>query len=121
MNLMLIYNLSTQQVQMVSQLAQATYADFDPGKIFRLQKDWLRYLGELYREIVAIHDIPGLTAMAPEVEDTDTDQLIDHLFRTLQEMQSELESAQQQAAAASQQPELVGVGGQPGVQSSFPV
>lgn len=122
MNLMLIYNLSTQQVQMVSQLAQATYAKFDPGKIFRLQQDWLRYLGELYREIVEIHDVPGLTAMAPKTDDTDADQLIDQLFRTMAEMQKELESAQQQAAAAAgQQPQLEGVGGQPGVPTPFPV
>jgi hypothetical protein len=101
MDLMMLYNLSVQHAQFVIQLAQSTWGDYDPGKLFRLMAEWLAFFNDLYVQLLRVHEVPGLVAKAPKMKQDDKDALIDGLMQRLMAMTQEMQNAQAAAQAGA--------------------
>jgi hypothetical protein len=114
MNLMLIQNQTLQYASYMVQLAESTYGMIDPGKVFMLKEQILVYLNEIYKELLEVHEVPGLSAKAPTLQETPEDVLVSQLLAQIAQLRQQLEMVMYEAANAGAGLE------QPGSEQGFP-
>lgn len=118
MNLMLIQNMTLQYVPFVIQLSEAVYGATDPAKAQRFKESLLIYLHEIYKEVLEVHEVPGLSAKVPKIKGTPQDEFIGQLMQQIGEMNAYMQ--QQQEAMGGQTPEAGSQLAQAGAGRGFP-
>lgn len=114
-NIMVLYQLTVKHVELLLGLGQSVIAAKDPSGFEKFQRQTLDLVNELYKQIVGVHDVPGLGGVIPKVPAPTPDgQVINQLMQQVQQLGQQLQQKTQQLQAMQQPPGGPQMGGMPG-------
>lgn len=107
-NIMAIGALAQQHVQYIDAVVTEQLTQDNPAAIPRWKEEVVRYLTEIHRETIQLHEIPHLPDLIPEMpETTPQDQIINQMQQYIGQLQQQLEQLAAQGAG------MMGGGGAP--------
>ncbi len=119
-NIMVIYQLTQGHLKSALELGAQVIGKADPAGFEQFQRQLLELNQELYRQIVQIHEVPGVGGKVPRVPTpTPEHEQINQLTQQLEQLQGKLQQMQQQMQQ-QQAPPGGPPGGPPGMMSGGP-
>lgn len=95
-NLMIVYNLLLQHLQVIERLGTEVYQQENPAALITLKREILEFINIFFKRILELHEVDGVSPKMPRLHSpTPPEQIINQLMGQLQELGTRLSQLEQ--------------------------